>query len=154
MLFNMFPDEKILKAVIKVNNVEFVNLPITKNNTICMFTLIANLFYCDVILEVTLDKVSYNRDLEVWIDSYTESGDIRNMIGRIYGIVFENSGRTIEDTQEEKEIKETLKLMYECPVCKESPVSICECEERNSICKNGHEWYYDYKNNKILLGHK
>jgi|688.fasta_scaffold63965_5 hypothetical protein len=38
-----------------------------------------------------------------------------------------------------------------CPICNTSAVSVCNCVNRDSICKNNHTWHI--KNNNRLLGH-
>ena len=38
-----------------------------------------------------------------------------------------------------------------CPVCNTSAVNVCNCVNRDSICKNNHTWHI--KNNKRIIGH-
>jgi hypothetical protein len=37
-----------------------------------------------------------------------------------------------------------------CPICNTAAVSICNCENRDSLCKNGHMWHV--KNNTRQMG--
>jgi hypothetical protein len=45
-----------------------------------------------------------------------------------------------------------LKQMKKCPTCSEPPVRICRCEKRDSMCSNGHEWFFDKHKNQVCSG--
>ena len=45
--------------------------------------------------------------------------------------------------------------MEVCPICPENGydhIRRCNCTLRDSKCSNGHEWYYNEKDNKIVIG--
>lgn len=37
-----------------------------------------------------------------------------------------------------------------CPICSEISIQVCNCQFRDSICKNKHKWHF--REGKILLG--
>ena len=37
-----------------------------------------------------------------------------------------------------------------CPICKNPATQVCNCEKRDSMCRNGHIWHIE--NGKIVLG--
>ncbi len=37
-----------------------------------------------------------------------------------------------------------------CPICKNPATQVCNCEKRDSVCRNGHSWHID--NGKVVIG--
>lgn len=92
-------------------------------------------------IDVIFDNITsvYNRIL--WIKGIIYTTDIQKSIKTIY-----------TENPTEEQILKTLKTLHICPVCKEKANFSCNCPKRDSKCSNGHSWYYNKRENKIITG--
>lgn len=150
---NMYPNETITKCVLKIGDevLQIVDNP-TGDFSFGLQSMYLTLPYSDLTAEVIFSHVQYEYDRIAWVDSYTFYNEERVKFARIYAKIYDNVARPIEDTTEELEVKKVLSEMQFCPTCRENSTVVCNCTMRDSMCKNGHHWYYNDKTNTITVG--
>lgn len=152
---NMYPNETIEKVELKISDdvVEKIENPNGLN-----FCFIKSKYftvqYWDITIDITYGLVQYDHDRIAWIDAISYCQEKRVEFCRIAAKIYDGSNRPIEDTEQEKAVKKTLKQMKICPTCRTPAVLTCNSVSRDSECVNGHCWYYDLKNNRIITGKK
>jgi hypothetical protein len=117
-----------------------------KNETSSYFTT------REMIKDISIRKEDISHD-EMVGDTYRAKA-IKTSRPAVYDIHSASSSISIASGMNHRKdnYRNEQKIDYRvCPICSEVSIRTCNCENRDSVCKNSHKWYV--KNGKIILGY-
>lgn len=157
MQVSLFPSEEIESVSLLLDEqvVETIHNVGTGTFRFSRFPYLFHISGSKCIVEVRFRKVrTMHNDPQriLWVNSVYAFSDTYEKLNRIMWKFYYGEDILIEDTEEQKAVKQTLKEMQFCPTCREKAVTVCMCTKRDSECGNGHRWYYNEVNNRIIVG--